>query len=169
MKTIISTFVLVLFIAGQTFSQSHETDSISKAEISKLNFLLGNWKGNGWMMGPDGKKSEFDQTENIQLKLDGTILMIEGEGTSNGKVIHNALAIISYDKENDDYSFQSYLQNGRKGKFKAEFKNDSLYWYPMEHMRYIITLNDQGQWYEIGEMERNSEWFRFFEMTLNRY
>ncbi len=35
-------------------------------------------------------------------------------------------------------------------------------------MRYIITLNEKGQWFEIGEMERNNEWFKFFEMTLDR-
>jgi len=35
-------------------------------------------------------------------------------------VTHNAMAIISYNKESDDYSFQSYLQNGRKGELNRE-------------------------------------------------
>ncbi|CAN5383873.1 hypothetical protein BH23BAC1_BH23BAC1_05400 [soil metagenome] len=35
-------------------------------------------------------------------------------------------------------------------------------------MRYIINLNDQGQWYEKGEIKRNGNWLQFFEMTLDK-
>lgn len=168
MKIKILTFVFSSFLLGQSFAQSLETDSISKSEISKLNFITGNWKGQGWMMGADGKKSEFEQTEKIQFKLDSTVILIEGLGKSNGRIVHNAMAIVSYNKEGNNYAFQSYLQNGRKGEYKAELINDSLYWYPNKNMRYIITLNEKGQWFEIGEMERNEKWFQFFEMTLDR-
>jgi hypothetical protein len=35
-------------------------------------------------------------------------------------------------------------------------------------MRYIIFLNEKGQWYEKGEMKRDAGWFQFMEMTLNK-
>jgi hypothetical protein len=35
-------------------------------------------------------------------------------------------------------------------------------------MRYIIYLNDKGQWHETGEMKRENDWFQFFEMTLDK-
>lgn len=35
-------------------------------------------------------------------------------------------------------------------------------------MRYIIGLNDKGQWYETGEFKKDDEWNHFFEMTLNK-
>lgn len=120
------------------------------------------------MMKPDGTKSEFEQTEKIEFKLDSTAILIEGKGKSGGTIIHNALAIISYDREDQHYTFQSYLHNGRKGQFKAELIRDKFFWYPNEKMRYIITLNDQGQWFEIGEYNRNGSWYQFFEMTLDR-
>ena len=168
MKKGILIFAISILFAGQLFSQSFATDSISKTEISKLEFIIGNWKGEGWIMGRDRGKSEFDQTEKIQFKLDSTAILIEGLGKSNGMITHNAMAIISYNKKDKNYTFQSYLQNGRKGEFKGELNDNKFYWYPNENMRYIIWINENGQWYETGEFNRDGKWLQFFEMTLDR-
>lgn len=158
---------LALIISTASFSQMSKPDSISKAKIKKLGFMVGNWSGNGWMMGRNGK-SEFNQTENIQFKLDSTAILIEGIGKTNGKIIHNALAILTYNKDKDEYSFRSYLPNGQNAEFKAELKDNKLYWYPNENVRYIIWENDQKQWYEKGEYNQSGNWTQFFEMTLDR-
>jgi hypothetical protein len=164
---IILTIVLTAFLVIQSFSQSFETDSISKSKISDLGFMVGNWKGTGWMMGQGGK-SEFKQTEKIQFKLDSTLILIEGMGKANGIIVHNALAILTYNKKDKNYSFRSYLQNGQNGEFKAELIDNKLFWYPNENVRYTIWLNDNGQWYEKGEFKREENWNQFFEMTLVR-
>lgn len=104
---------LSVLIVSHSFAQSTETDSISKSKISQLEFMVGSWKGSGWMMGRDEVKSEFDQTEEIHFKLDSTMVMVEGVGKSQGKIVHNALAILTYNKLEDKYSFRSYLQNGQ--------------------------------------------------------
>ncbi|PVW12854.1 hypothetical protein [Marixanthomonas spongiae] len=168
MKTKILYLIAMVIFMNYSFGQTFETDSISQSEVSKLHFITGKWKGTGWMMGPNGEKTEFDQTENIQFKLDSTAILIEGLGKKNEKVIHNAMAIVSYNKSEENYSFQSYLQNGKKGEFKAELIGEKFYWYPNSTMRYIIELNDKDQWYEIGEIKRGENWFQFFEMTLDR-
>lgn len=160
--------VLSIFFVTNSFCQSYQTDATSKSEVSKLAFITGQWKGQGWMMMAGGKKSVFDQTENIQFKLDSTAILIEGLGKNDGKVIHNAMAIVSYNKEDKNYVFQSYLQNGRRGEFKGELIDGKFYWYPNKNMRYIIELNEKDQWYEIGEMKRGDDWYQFFEMTLDR-
>ena len=166
MKRIV-TFACAILIAQLSFSQSLETDSISKSKISELEFMVGNWKGSGWMMGRDGVKSEFEQTEKIQFKLDSTMVLIEGMGQSGGKVVHNALAILTYDKTEDKLVFRSYLQNGQSGEFPAELLDGTLYWYPNTNVRYIIGINETGQWYETGEFKRGENWMQFFEMTLD--
>jgi len=166
MKTYI-TIVVTFFIVISGFSQMSETDSISKANIKKLKFMVGNWKGTGWMMGRNGK-SEFEQIEKIEFKLDSTAVLIEGKGMTNGKVIHNALAILTYDKTKDNYIFRSYLPSGMNAEFKAELIDNKLYWYPNEYVRYIIWQNEKGQWYETGENKRENTWNQFFEMTLDR-
>ena len=49
-----------------------------RAEMKKLDWLVGQWKGAGWMqMGPQGRK-EFTITETVEAKLDGLVLVIEG-------------------------------------------------------------------------------------------
>ncbi len=156
------------FITTITFGQSTITDLTMQTELNKLKFMEGRWEGNGWMYGRDGFKSEFIQTENIQFKVDNTLLYIEGLGKSDGKIVHNALAIISFDKEKGHYNFRSYMANGMNGDFKAELIDGKLYWYPTDFIRYIIYLNKNNQWYEKGEMNRGGNWMQFFEMTLDR-
>ena len=58
--------------------------------ISKLSMLAGHWQGAGWASSPDGQRHEFEQTEEIHLKLDGIALLIQGIGKDkeSGEVIH---------------------------------------------------------------------------------
>ena len=141
MKTILIIALAIIF-ATHSYAQSSETDSISKSKISQLEFMVGNWNGTGWMMGRDGQKSEFDQSEKIKFKLDSTMVLVEGMGKSEGRIVHNALAIITYNKEEDKYVFRSYMQNGQSGEFPAELIDGKLYWYPNPNVRYI-KMTDQ--------------------------
>ncbi len=171
MKTINSTLLtLIIILTTNTLviSQEIKADSALQKNMRQIAFMEGQWEGSGWMMGPDRKKHEFVQTENISYKLDGTALLIEGRGVNNGLVIHDALAIINYDKEKGHYNFRSYLRNGRSGDYKAEIMDDKLFWYPSSFLRYIITINENGQWYEIGEINKDGNWYQFFEMTLTK-
>ena len=161
------TITITLLIATLGFSQTSETDSIYKAKIKKLDFMVGNWKGTGWRMERNGK-SEFEQTNRIEFKLDSTAVLIEGKGISKGKIVHNALSILTYDKTNDNYIFRSYLPNGMNAEFKAEIIENKLYWYTNDNIRFRIWQNEKGQWYETGEYKRENSWIQFFEMTLNR-
>lgn len=144
-----------------------------KEALSKLDFMAGEWVGSGWMFTQAGKKETFEQTENIQWKLDGAVLMIEGQGKKEGKVVHDALAIISYDPSKEEYAFRSYLANGRSGDYKAKvLAENTLEWMieaPGRTITYIITINEKGQWYEKGMMKMGDRpAFQFFEMTLDK-
>lgn len=167
MKKIIYSLIVVILTSTTVFSQNSETDPILKSKIKELSFMVGNWAGNGWMMNRNGK-SEFSQTEKVQFKLDSTSILIEGKGISKGKVIHNALAILTYDKNKEHYSFRSYLPSGMTAEFRAEIIDNKLYWYPNENVRYIVWLNENEQWYETGEYKRGEIWHQFFEMTLGK-
>lgn len=168
MKTLLKITIITLLVPTMALAQIVETDAAAQAEIKKLSFLVGNWQGSGWMMGQDGSRHSFEQTENVGLKLDGTALLIEGQGRAEGRVVHNALAIITFNSNDSNYSFFSYLANGRKGDFKGELIDGTFYWYLNEGMRYVITINQQGEWFEKGEMNRGGNWFEFFEMTLRK-
>ena len=144
-----------------------------KAALSQLDFMVGEWEGSGWMFTQAGKKETFEQTENIQWKLDGAVLMIEGQGKNEGKVVHDALAIISYNPRKEEYGFRSYLANGMSGDYPAKIlAENTMEWTieaPGRTITYIITLNEKGQWQEKGMMKMGEKpAFQFFEMTLEK-
>ncbi|MEQ9097697.1 MAG: hypothetical protein RIF36_22660 [Imperialibacter sp.] len=168
MKTIIHLILVILLVPFIGWAQAPETDVIAKTEVTRLGFITGQWGGKGWMYGQDRVRREFDQVEDIRFKLDSTAILIEGKGFSGSKAIHNALAIVTFNKSENNYSFYSYLSTGRKGEFKGELIGEEFYWYPAENMRYIISINDKGQWYEKGEINMGTSWFQFFEMTLDK-
>jgi hypothetical protein len=168
MKTITHLILVTLLIPSMGWAQAPETNALSKAEVTRLGFITGRWEGKGWMFGQDRVKREFDQVEDIKFKLDSTAILIEGKGSSEGTVIHNAMAIVTFNKSENYYSFYSYLSTGQKGEFKGELIGEEFYWYPAENVRYIISINEKGLWYEKGEINMGSSWFQFFEMTLDK-
>ena len=168
MKAILLLFIVSYLNATPIIAQSFETDAEAQKNIEKLDFLVGTWEGEGWRILQDGSRHVFSQTENVQFKLDSTAILIEGRGMANNKVIHNAMAIITSGDDPGSYEFQSFLQNGMKGSFKAEIRENTFYWYPNEKVKYIIYINDNGEWYEKGEYNRQDDWVQFFEMTLSK-
>lgn len=166
-RTLIIWFICLLASKPSTLLAQQEIDKLSVEMLKKLDFITGKWSGSGWIIDQEGIKREFSQTENIQYKINGTALLIEGEGKAQGKIIHSAMAIVTYNKEKGSYDFRSYLFTGRSTLFTGEIIDNKFYWYPTESSRYIIGLNEKGQWYETGEIKRNGEWIQFFEMVLD--
>ena len=146
-----------------------------RAAMKKLDWLVGHWKGTGWIqMGPQGRK-EFTQTETIQGKLDGLVLIIEGQGTSkeDGSPVHTALAFVSYDEGAKTFRWRAFTAEGRQTDTVAKVATNTLEWgleIPQRgRMRYTIKLNEKGEWFEVGEMSQDGQtWLKIFEMTLQR-
>jgi hypothetical protein len=77
--------------------------------MKKLDFLVGQWKGEGWMEFAPGQRRTFKGTEVVQSKLDGLLLAVEGlhRGRVGDKgeesIVHNAFALVSYDDKAKRY------------------------------------------------------------------
>ena len=124
--------------------------------------------------GPD-QKHTFTQTEDIKYRLDNTILQIEGQGKNGNKIIHDALALMTYDVKDDKYTFHSYTAEGRhQTDAKVTVGDKQMTWQmdsnPNRWIKYTIRLNEKNQWHEIGEMstDNGQTWNKFFEMTLDK-
>lgn len=167
-----------LLIPVAALAQSAGTSSA--AEMKKLDFLVGDWKGEGWIeMGPGGR-STFKQTESVQSKLNGTVVLIEGLGkgkvasTGQEGVIHNALAIISFDSRAKKFQFRAFRADGNFIDADMTAEANGLVWGFRDSQRnieikYTIKLTDAGQWNEVGEFSMDGKtWRKFFEMTLQR-
>jgi len=166
------TFALILlstFIFGlETIGQRLQTDEIAKKEILKLSFMCGEWKGNGWIMGQNGERQVFSQTEMVRFKLDSTALLIEGKGIADGRVVHNALGVMRYNGEAGKYSFYTFLSNGKEGVFDAALIDGKIYWSPGAKMNYTLWIDNGGRWIEKGEMDREGHRTQFFETALDK-
>jgi hypothetical protein len=142
--------------------------------MKKLEFLLGEWKGESWTELVPGKRSTSQGTETVQSKLNGLLLAIEGiHRRKGGEVVHNAFAVVSYDAKAKQYRVQAYTDRGQYTEAQAKVADKRLEWGftipQFGDVRYIITVDDKGRWLETGEVSQDGkEWRKFFEMTLER-
>lgn len=175
--------IAITFIVLTTFASYAQTPNLVKVKkrgMRHIAFLAGQWEGSGWIFTQQGQRKTFQQSENIQWKLDSTILLIEGHGIDNmggaddGKLIHDALAIVSFDHKEKNYHFNSYLgTNGLSTEAKGILGEDGSFTWgfdtPQGRINYIIMLKGENEWHENGEFIRpDGAKFQFIEMTLNR-
>ncbi len=169
------TLILVAVFLMETRSQPEPQEM--KNSMQKLEFLVGHWKGEGWKLNRDGTKQHFRQTEDVQWKLDGAVLLVEGIGRSagndnSGEIVHQALGVISYD-QSGGYQFNAFLANGRSSHSQATLmeKGKFIWTISPPHggtIRYTLKIIN-GTWHEIGEYSRNgNNWSQFLEMNLKK-
>lgn len=166
-------------IIGMTISPANAQDFSSevKEKISAFDFLIGTWKGEGWVYTPQGRESSM-VTENIAYGVDNTIIRMEGKGVKkledgSEQVVHNALGILSYDVFRKKFKLNSFIARGMQTEANIEMQEDGkvIWWFdagPSNTIRYTLQVKD-GKWNEIGEMSSDGEtWRQFFEMNLVR-
>jgi len=165
--------VLMLLCSAPALAQTSTTTQ--QEEMKKMNSLVGNWKGEGWMVRPDGNRITFKQTERIQSKLGGMAILIEGEGKNmeDDRTFFQSLAIINYDEKNKRYRFISQTNLGTYAESEAKLIEGGIEWGlripEVGRIRYTIKLNEKGDWFEIGEYSSDEKsWEKFLEMTLKR-
>jgi len=173
-KSVLSSALAAIALLGAFAADQATPKEVQHREMKKLDWLVGRWKGAGWVqMGPQGRH-EFTQTETIESKLDGLVLVIEGLGKkkSDGSTVHTALAFVSYDHRANTFRWHAFTPEGQIDT-EAKVGTGTLEWslqIPQRgRMRYTITRNEKGEWFEIGEMSQEDQtWRKFFEMTLRK-
>lgn len=168
MKTRILVIFLLLTVSSLSVAQNFVTDSLSKSKIMKLEFLTGKWKGKSWFIGISGQKNQYDITQHVQFKIDSTVLQIERTVELRGQVIQHELDLITYSKLDSTYVFNSYLATGNHGRFTAILKGNRFYWYPYDNTGYGVTINEKGQWDEVGQIRKDDEIQQFVETILDK-
>lgn len=173
-----SLIIIVITFLGTVLAQAQGTAPEGlKQEMQKLAFMAGKWRGVAAIRQPNGTLLKVNQEEDIQFKLDGTVLLIEGTGrnTDNNSISFNALAILSYSQQTQEYKFKSYLVDGNQtdAYFKIIEENHFEWGFELPtnaKIRYDLVLNPQKKsWLEKGEYSPDGiTWFPFIEMTLTK-
>lgn len=163
--------VLALFVATSALADDHP-------EMKKLDWLVGEWKGEATMTMQGGKVEQALQTERVQPKVGGKILMVEGEGRTRlengtaGPVVHDAFGVISWDAEKKQYRFVAHVAGKPSLDTALEPVDGAWRWgfpVPQGKIRYTIRQTEKGDWNETGEFSRDGErWTKFFEMNLKK-
>jgi hypothetical protein len=174
----LSLFLLFTLLSIPTAAQ--QPDSIQREAISQLNWLAGQWKGEGFAEYRPGQRSYVNMTETIEPRLNGTVLLIEGLGrrrladAPEGEIVHNAMAVVSYDEKAKKYRWQAWrIPGGSYIDTDLTVGDQTLEWSMTTPQggttRFVIKLNEKGEWRETGEYAPdNKSWNKFFEMTLRK-
>lgn len=171
------TLMLMMLVLLPVAALAQSPGAGNRAEMKKLDFLLGRWQGEGWIqLGPE--RHTFRQTETVESKVDGLVLIVEGLGKdkSPGRenvVIHNAFAVASYDDKTKQFRWHAFRADGLSLDVEAKVNENSLVWgFPAPRggdIRFTIKLNEKGEWFEVGEFSQDGKTMqKFFEMTLQR-
>ena len=144
-------------------------------ETNPLLFMVGKWKGSGWMMTREGKQFTTI-TENIVCKLDCAVLSAEGLGTkldsSTNKLItvHDAFGVISKDSKNDMWVMRAY-KNKEVIDAEIVFVNEKVIRWELPipnnggTMRFTTDFTSTNKWKGTGEYSRDGENWRVIMQT----
>ena len=150
-----------------------------EGEMKKLEFLVGEWKGEGSETFPGRKyKNSFTQKTKIEITKD-SLLRIKDERNykPKGGALHTGSleAIISYDTKLKLYSWR-----GKNSKITLEAKliGERTFQFGMPFSAIIqpkegnrkttIRVTENGEWHETIEEFLDGEWFVMEESTLKR-
>ena len=136
-------------------------------------FLVGDWAGSAWYASPGGERNQVYQTEHVQVKLGGQVLLVEGTGRADspdGEIVFEALGILSYDAQTHQYHLDAW-NDGRYVRADVTPVEGGFDWgfdAGGRQIRYEMRLED-GRWHETGHMLLESgQSVPFVELTLER-
>lgn len=146
--------------------------------MEELGFLAGDWEGSGWIEWAPGQRAEFEGTETVEPRMDGRILVVEGDFSASmgpggeQMPVHQAFGVLYHDPAAGEVRFRTWLARGPGSVHEVEVGEGRLEWgYDdprLGRVRYTIRVTDDT-WHEVGHARRDGEdWRPFFEMTLIR-
>ena len=166
---------LLAFLIAAAVQQPPRAPDVNaqRQAMKKLAFLIGQWAGDGRMLRASGEWVEFHQTEHVEYKLDGLLLVIEGVGRAknDGQPLLQAYAITSYDDATGKYHMRAF-NDGRWLETDIDMADNGkgLTWgFTVGDVRTksIMRLTDAGEWSENHEITIGTQLPRkFMELTV---
>ncbi len=128
---------------------------VQREAMQKLAFLTGRWSGSVNIVGGPGAPLHLTQSEDVQYKLSGLVLLIEGKSTdADGKAQFQALATIAFDDASHTYRFRAY-NGGHYVDTELTVLADGFSWEMTAGPARIINtmhLTSKGDWQEATEV-----------------
>lgn len=177
MKTQILTItILALILNGAIVCKAQQQNTVPTGKMEALSKLQGKWSGTGWYQEGRQERHQIKQTENVYSKLDGKILVIEGQGRNaeTDDITFEAFGVMYYEESQGQYLLSTYTNVQDRGHTvaSAKFEGDNLIWWfetpSGGTVRYTINFTETT-WIEDGHFSPDGEkWYPFFHMELKK-
>lgn len=145
----------ILLAGGLAAQQPGNSVAAQRAAMQKLGFLTGHWSGPVTITRGPGEPLHLTQTEQIEYKLDGLVLLVEGKSTgSDGEAQFEALATIAYDESAQAYRFRAY-NDGHYVDAPLTVEADGFSWVLEAGPAHVVNtmhLTGQGAWQETTDV-----------------
>ncbi len=114
--------------AAPATAKASTTTSYSE-RMALLSKLVGDWRGSGWMIMPNGKRESFVSQEIVSRRLSGNALLVEGQHRSaTGQLIHDAMAMITWNERTGEHRMRTALSSGFGGDFPLKVTPGGFTW-----------------------------------------
>jgi hypothetical protein len=128
-----------------------DTVEAQRQAMQKLAFLAGRWSGPVTIALGPGDPLRLTQAENVRFKLDGLVLLIEGQSAgADGTAQFQALATVAYDETTRTYRIRAY-NAGRYLDTELNVLADGFSWgfnSGPAHIQNAMHLTARGEWQE---------------------
>lgn len=157
MKIRFTRLLLTPFLIASSFAAQPDSSSANAQHeaMQKLVFLIGRWSGPVNIQHGPGQALHLTQTENVEYKLDGLVLLIEGKSVNaQNKVLFSALATIAYDDATHSYRFRAY-NDGHYLDTELSVLANGFSWGFTAGPAHIVNsmhLTDKAEWSEVTEI-----------------
>jgi hypothetical protein len=179
MRIRIPTLALLLLAAPAAAQPPADATADAAAEMRRLAFLHGTWRGEGVStMGPGRQEEHASVLETAQPRLEGSVLLVEGlgwqgtQGAADYRVVHQAMGVVSYDARRGGWAMRAFRGGGWVDADVTVGDGEMVWAFDQPgagRIRYTIRVDEQGRWHEVGDMSPDGQrWHRFFEMRLVR-
>lgn len=165
-------------IAGSAAAMAQQPPAAGvQAAMAKVEWIAGEWEGEGWRTGPQGAVDTFNVRESVEAKLGGLLYVVEGRGWREDEdgirhEGHHAFGVFSYDAHARRYHFDAFVKEGYQTRTTPTITDNEYSWShpagPEAEMRYTARLTDAGEWLETGFYCRGNDCRQTFEMRLSR-
>ena len=165
---------VLLFAVTSASAQRPGAGAAVDSAMAPLAWLVGEWEGTGTMQTRTGSEVAAVR-EKVEGRLGGRVLIMEGIGrepaaNGNGRVVHHAFGVLSYDPEKRQHIFRAF-RDGGVVEAETSLVDGVFTWeiaIPNGRSRYRIQ-RDGEEWLETGEYSLDgTTWRKFFEMRLRR-
>lgn len=156
-KTLLAAASMMISFSLSLAAQQPGSNNVDaqREAMRQLSFLAGHWSGPVTIVPGPGEPLHLTQTEDVEYKLDGLVLLIEGKSTSaDGKVLFTALATIAYDDASHTYRFRAY-HDGHYVDTELSVPAEGFSWGFTAGRAHIVNtmhLSSKGEWDEVTEV-----------------